>query len=569
MWWRFAEVARDKQEIYKHSLPEIPISDSLRGILNALADMDCRALIVGGAVRDALYSQMHPELPTTQVKDVDIEVYGISFNKLKEMLLNHLNQQRALVGKNATNKGHVDIAGQQFSVIKFTDVFGNQYDFSIPRKDNNTGKKHTDFSVESDPNMTPKQAASRRDFTCNSLAYDPLAEEVHDYFGGVNDLKNNVIRHTSDQFAEDILRVLRGMQFVARFGFDLAPETSAIAREIADSMPALTVTGFEKIFPDMKKEEIEENYTVLSIERIAEEFMKFATKSRFPSKVIDYLEETGWLKFFPQLDAMFGKLDENGQRSHVPQDPGWHPEGNLIEHTRQTMDSAAAIADREGLVGDERAAYILAAMLHDVAKAGVDSKGNPITQLREKGGQMRWTSHGHEQAGGPLSEEFLQSIGIKQEIVQAVKALIENHLGYISYGHNPSDKAVNNLAKRLHLSKTSIERLMHLVEADQSGRVSRELEPDSVGRPIGLDEKAMNVLNKARELGVHQKPMQPFIQGRDIQALDPLMPPGPLYGQIINKIYGLQTSGVIKTKEQALQKLSELLTKRKQYLPAE
>ena len=66
-------------------------------------------------------------------------------------------------------------------------------------------------------NIKPKEAASRRDFTFNALAYDPIKEEVHDYFGGVNDIDNGIMRATSEQFAEDPLRVLRGMQFAARF----------------------------------------------------------------------------------------------------------------------------------------------------------------------------------------------------------------------------------------------------------------------------------------------------------------------------------------------------------------
>jgi tRNA nucleotidyltransferase (CCA-adding enzyme) len=536
MWYKKAIIAARKQnEIYRHSLDNIPLTDTLHEIFEILRDNGKRALVVGGAVRDALLGY--------KPKDIDVEVYNIDYPELQIVLSDYLQNQRKAAEQGIIQvpmtedgrfkyNGHADFAGQQFGVVKFSDLFGNQYDFSIPRRENKTpGGLHTDFDIQPDPTMTPKDAASRRDFTFNALAYDPLTNEIHDYFGGVDDLNNKILRHTSSAFSDDPLRVLRGAQFASRMGLTIAPETAELSKQIADTF----TTGV------LSQENPEENPNMphLARERIAEEFMKFATKGKFPSKLLDYLVATDWIRFFPELGELYG----------VPQDEEWHPEGDVDAHTRHVMDAAAEIADRDGLEDDDRAILMLSAMLHDVAKPST-------TQQREKNGRTRWTSYGHEQAGGPISEKFLQSIGIKPDIIKPVKALIENHLGYISYGDNPSDKAINNLAKKLHMSKTNIDRLMQLIEADVSGRPPL---------PKQLDPKAINVHNKAKELGVNERPMEPFIQGRDIMEIAPEIQPGPIFGQIIEKFYALQTSGAIKTKEQALQKLKEYFDKKKQY----
>src|SRR5262249_15277608 len=149
-----------------------------------------RALVVGGAVRDALLG-LRP-------KDFDIEVYGISYQRLAEMLGRH---------------GRVDLVGQSFGVVKVHPTTELQYDFSVPRRDSKFGLKHRDFQARFDESITPPEAASRRDFTINAMAYDPVACELLDFFGGAEDLSNGVLRATSDAFSEDPLRVLRGMQF--------------------------------------------------------------------------------------------------------------------------------------------------------------------------------------------------------------------------------------------------------------------------------------------------------------------------------------------------------------------
>src|SRR5216683_567553 len=132
-----------------------------------------------------------------------------------------------------------------------------------------------------------------------------IVEELHDYFGGRADLKARVLRAASAAFSEDPLRVLRGMQFACRFDLTVDAATAAMCRSIAG------------------------HYGTLPKERVCEEFMKWAAKSRRPGKILEYLDATGWLAHFPLLDRIRG----------VPQDPEWHPEGDVATHTMHVVDA--------------------------------------------------------------------------------------------------------------------------------------------------------------------------------------------------------------------------------------
>ena len=157
-------------------------------------------------------------------------------------------------------------------------------------------------TVAPEPGLGDAEAAARRDFTLNAIAYDPFADAIIDPHGGREDLARGLLRHTSPAFTEDPLRVLRGFQLAARFDLSLAPETAAVCRAIA---PA---------------------YAELPVERIWGEWEKWAAKSLRPSRGLAVLEETGWLAHFPEIAALRG----------TPQDPQWHPEGDVFDHTDWT-----------------------------------------------------------------------------------------------------------------------------------------------------------------------------------------------------------------------------------------
>jgi tRNA nucleotidyltransferase (CCA-adding enzyme) len=201
----------------------IDLTPETARVLDALRDAGGRPLIVGGAVRDALISRSRGE--TVAPKDIDLKVYGLSREEVRDAL-----------------PGDVEEFGQAFGVFN-TRINGQDFDVALPRRDNKTGEGHRGFVVETDPNLPFDEAFARRDFTMNSMGWDADDGELIDPHGGRADLEAGILRHTSDKFSEDPMRVLRGIQFSGRFGLELAPETAALFREMAPSFHELNRSG--------------------------------------------------------------------------------------------------------------------------------------------------------------------------------------------------------------------------------------------------------------------------------------------------------------------------------------
>ena len=247
-----------------------------------------RPRIVGGAVRDWLLG--------LEPKDFDLEVAQASFADLHRVL---------------SPLGATDVVGRSFGVIKLRLSSGTEYDIALPRRESKTGAGHRGFAVEPDPTLSDAEAAARRDFTINALAWDPIAHALIDPHGGEADLHARRLRHTSPAFVEDPLRVLRAMQLAGRFDLTLDPATAALCRSIAPT------------------------FAELPVERIWHEWAKWAEKSAAPfgrpSAGLRALADTGWLAHFPELAALAG----------CPQDPEWHPEGDVFAHTGHCCDALA------------------------------------------------------------------------------------------------------------------------------------------------------------------------------------------------------------------------------------
>lgn len=160
-------------------------------------------MLVGGWVRDTLLG--------IGSKDIDIEVYGIADPDVLAAALSVI--------------GPVTEAGRKFGVFKVRSGDA-EIDVSLPRREVKVGAGHRGFTVIPASDLGFAEALSRRDFTINALMADPLTGEITDCHGGVADLRAGVLRHTSPAFAEDALRVLRGVQFAARFGFTMTPGTA-------------------------------------------------------------------------------------------------------------------------------------------------------------------------------------------------------------------------------------------------------------------------------------------------------------------------------------------------------
>ncbi|MEO8098328.1 MAG: HD domain-containing protein [Acidobacteriota bacterium] len=467
---------------------QIALPKVIEAIIRELRAAGHRAVVVGGAVRDALLG--------FAPKDFDVEVYGIPYDRLADLISRH---------------GRVDLVGKSFGVVKLH-ADGGSYDFAVPRRDSKFGLRHRDFHAVFDENITPQEAAARRDFTINAMAWDPLQGELLDYFGGAADLENRLLRATSHAFSEDPLRVLRGMQLASRFDLRLESGTAAMCRTIADQ------------------------YDTIAVERVSEEFMKWAVKGRRPGRLAEYLKDSGWDTHFPEV----AKLDG------VPQDPGWHPEGDVGTHTMFVVDAAANIAEREGLIGDDRAVLLFSSLCHDFAKPAT-------TLLRERDGRMRWTSWGHEPDGGPMARGFLERIHIKAAIVNQVVPLVENHLAHSSLAKKGevTVRAVRRLAQRL--APASIEQLVRLIEADHSGRPP--LKP-------GLPEGAVRIREMARQQAVEKGPQAPLILGRHVLPYFADQP-GKHIGEVMSAAYEAQTEEAFSDEAGALEWLAQHMAARK------
>lgn len=445
---------------WAYSIPE-----ELFEILQAIRTAGGHGVLVGGWVRDTFLKLPH--------QDFDVEVYRMDPLTLEYLL-----------------KGHgcrVESVGQSFGIFKVRTIKGQEFDFSLPRRENKEGQGHRGFQVQLDPSMTIIDAARRRDFTINSMAYDPLTNQVFDYFNGLSDLHCGFLRATSHHFSEDPLRVLRGMQFAGRFKLISQPWTINMSREMGDE------------------------YDTLSPERIWMEWKKWASQSRVPGCGLKFLQDTGWLgRFYPALFQMIG----------IPQDPVWHPEGDAWNHTQIVVNEAALNATLNGLSESSRLVLVLAALVHDLGKV-------KTTQFIDG----RYRSRGHN-TELEAARTFLESIRTPLHIQNAVLALAKNHMIHV----NPITKrTVCRLALELGEAGTDIETLVLLIQADVSGR----------GISAERKECLIKLQTLAAELKLEKKSPQALVLGRHLIEHFGMMP-GKNFGPILEDVFQAQLDGVFE-----------------------
>ncbi len=442
------------------------IPSPLRAALSALRSAGGRPCLVGGCVRDWLLG--------LEPKDFDIEVFGLDYEAM---------------GRALAPFGPTDLVGRSFGVLKVR-LDGAEYDFSLPRRESKTGAGHRGFAIEPDPKLTEAEAAARRDFTLNAISYDPLENRVIDLHGGGNDLKKKILRHTGPAFVEDPLRVLRAFQLAARFEFTIAPETAALCRSIGDS------------------------YTELPVERVWGEWDKWATKAVKPSLGLFALKQMGWLRHFPEVAALDG----------VPQEPEWHPEGDVFVHTCHCLDALVGLATwREGAPNTRRI-LSLSVLGHDFGKPST-------TKQAKKRGQLRWISPEHEAAGGPLAESFLRRIGAPLELIEHVRPLVMNHL---LHHHGPAefrDTTVRRLARKI--APATIDDLIAVMRSDHLGRPP--LIPKETVQRIELLRAA------AQRLALEHVAPKPIVLGRHLIALG--LEPGPQFTPALDAAFESQLDG--------------------------
>ena len=443
-------------------------------LAEAVQENSGRAMLVGGCVRD--------ELMGIEPKDWDVEVYGLAPEKLREIL---------------DSLGNVNVVGEAFTVYKL----GNDLDVSLPRRDRKVAAGHRGFIVEGDPDMSFEDACSRRDFTVNEILKDPLTGEIIDSFNGRADIDKKVLRHVSpDTFAEDSLRVLRAAQFAARFEFEIAPETVEICKTI--------------------------DVTDLPKERIWGELEKLLLKAQKPSIGLKWLYALGVVdQLFPEMKALVG----------VPQEPEWHPEGDVDIHTMMVADEARKLID--DLPYERQVAVMLGALAHDF--------GKPRTTQFMDG---RWRSHSHDEAGIEPTLTFLDTLGIytlngfeaRSQIVQ----LVRYHLKPGEYYKAKSpvgDGAFRRLAR-----KVEPDLLYRVAKADSLGR-----NPAWLPKEKWFGSEAQEwFIEKVRELQIERKAPEPILMGRHLLELG--LSPSPEFKKILDAVYEMQLDGKITNLEEAV-----------------
>lgn len=444
------------------------------------------ALAVGGYARDTVLAEItgQPQIS----KDLDIEVYGVEFDDL----INGLGSY-----------GKLDLVGASFGIAKVTNpVTGHKLDFSIPRADSKIDKGHRGFRVTGDPYMSVAEAARRRDLTINALALDPLTGELIDEYGGVDDLKAGILRATDPVlFGDDPLRVLRIMQFAGRFNFEVDPGTAELCRSL--------------------------DLTELAAERVGEEWIKLMTKSEKPSVGLEVARQLGVLD---QLHPELAVLDQ------IEQEPDWHPEGSVWNHTKNAADAAARVVREEGLlvdgkISEEAEIVLFGALVHDFGKA-------TTTMLREKRGVMRITAHGHEAAGVEPASRFLHQIKLPHDTIKKILPIVRNHLWHVHHSE-PTDEQIHKFA--ILLAPSNI-RLWDLVSRSDSNGRGKGFSPRTPSYPI---------YERSLQFKVSEKPAEPIVRGRDlISYLN--MKPGPSFKQVLDFLYEAQLGGQFTTVEEGL-----------------
>ncbi|MCT7554012.1 tRNA nucleotidyltransferase/poly(A) polymerase family protein [Aliarcobacter butzleri] len=217
-------------------------------------------MLVGGCVRDSFLNK--------KIKDYDVEIFN--FDSLE------------ILEKSLKKFGNVNLVGKSFGVLTLK-IDEYDFDFSLPRIEKKVGNSHTDFEVSTNANLSFKEAAIRRDFTINAIGYDYFKNEILDPFGGMNDLKNKIIKHIDDKtFVEDSLRVYRSVQFASRFEFKIDENTKILCKKIVSS-------GELKFLPK---------------ERIFEELKKLFLKSKKPSLGLNLLKEFNIMNIEQNLEEI-------------------------------------------------------------------------------------------------------------------------------------------------------------------------------------------------------------------------------------------------------------------------
>jgi len=470
-------------------------------LINHIHDSGGITYLVGGSVRDLVMDK--------ELKDFDIEVHNLSLQQLENIL---------------KTAGPIMAVGKKFGVLR---IAGLDIDWSLPRKDSK-GRKPV---VAIDPSMKIADACRRRDLTMNAMAIDlytivqnkdlitksleaasshtgntfidavAQALTIIDPYNGIDAIKHHQLRAVDQElFLEDPLRFYRVMQFIGRF--EMLPDDAL--NQLCASMSLFDVTA----------------QTPVAQERIHDEMKKLFLKSRRPSLGIR------WLLTINRLEEIFPEL--NILRT-TPQKPNHHPEGDVFEHTMQTLDAAAQLTyyiDQESLSADEEKFLImLGALCHDLGKpAALDAEGH---------------FYCHEHKGLGPTKRLLKRITNNQWLIKAVLKIVRHHIApFTLLAAKAGLKSYKRLAIKL-TPEITLRQLGLIALADNQGRNPASHEP--------LTEKFHDVyeqfLARIEQAQVTHGPEAPVLLGRHL--LDCIVP-GPAMGKLLKEAYHIQLEEGVK-----------------------
>jgi tRNA nucleotidyltransferase (CCA-adding enzyme) len=448
-----------------------------------------RAWLVGGTARDLVMGRTP--------RDYDLEVFGLSADRLAALLAGF---------------GAVNEVGKAFAVFKVGPI-----DVSLPRRDSKAGTGHRGFAIAHDPLLSATDAARRRDFTINALFIDPLTGERFDPWRGMGDIEHRRLRCVDPlTFSDDPLRVLRGMQLAARLGL---------------SMDHNTVIECRRMQPELR---------TLPVERIREEWIKLLLAPT-PSLGLALGRETGVIAtLFPELHALIS----------CPQDPVWHPEGDVWTHTLQAVDIAAELAVH--LDTPRRLAVVLGTLCHDLGKPST-------TAFRNE----RVISHAHDTAGVEIADTFLNRLDVHRiddyHVHAQVLALVEHHLKPAMLFNANMGRTVSDSAFRRLALKVDFELLALVARADTLGRVP-------LGATLTVNPARVAAIDwfveRAAHLQVTHAGPTPLLLGRHL--LDLGLSPGPRIGAICRAVFELQLDGQVTTLDEARSAAQGLITQQQE-----
>lgn len=304
------------------------------------------AYLVGGAVRDELLGRKVVERDYVVVGATPEEMHNLGFEQV----------------------------GKDFPVFLHPKT---KEEYALARTEKKQGHGYQGFVCHASPDITLEQDLLRRDLTVNAMAKSPNGDII-DPYNGLSDLNNKLLRHVSDAFVEDPLRVLRVARFAARYksyGFSVAPETMALMAQIVD------------------QDELE----ALSAERVFKE-LDNALSENNPEVFIEVLRECGALsRIWPSLDKLWG----------IPNPAQWHPEVCSGIHTILVLQQAVKLSTNK--------AVRFAALCHDLGKGLTD--------------EAHWPSHrGHETSGLALVKEICKKLKVPKSYELLALQVCQYHL---------------------------------------------------------------------------------------------------------------------------------------------